>query len=562
MARFLPTLTVPKVAEVPTGTITPGEWTAAQSDIAAVVTDMGDVKPSVQLADTRTYDTRAFATIQDAIDAAYSNGGGNVFVGDSELTPQTLTLRDGVYLTGRGIGATTLKVQNITGSGSISALPGLGTTVSTNSRTITFASAHGLQAGDVFCIYDTTDYSFNTARVYYRAGEFCKVRTVVSSTQVTITQPTYASYSTGAARQLYKLNPIRTGVSDMTVECSTGSTGIFVEFGSDLEFHNLKMSGSDVSHLTIARCYDVAISRVSAFDHQVENGTNYGITVSNSQRIRIDNVDLETRRHGLVTGHSGSPSQPCLVPVRDLIVSNSYINGLSDVAGICGNNLHGNAEFVRYVNCTFPSGSNPAGDNIEYRACTFGSAAWGCAVQCMEMLGVTLSFIGCTFNATDNFDYETGLIHLRFQEYAQRPHGALVFHDNIINLGTTVSNGATHNAIVLRMVGNSAPIDVRQASFRNNVINAASTTNRLGIRIVTIYADKWTHIEYVDNGGRLGALVDFTAGGTSVYFEGYGAGVPAFVAQRGSTYQRRVTAGTDTGRLYVNQSGTADWTMK
>ena len=536
----------------------------ARMDTAAAQAAAADVK--AQRAETRVYDTRAFASVQATIDEAFAAGGGTVFVADNPPPGLDITLRDGVYLTGRGIGVTTWNVNTITGAGTTTALPDISVNANANTRQVTFAAPHGLVAGDIFFFQNTTDFSFNAAdgRPYYRAGEFCKVKSVVSSTVVKLTAPLYDTYRTTDPIDLYKVTPIRTGVSNMTITCTPGRTGIYVQWGTDLEFRNLRMRGTDQAHITIARSYEVEIEKITAFDNQAEVGLNYGVVIASSQRVRIDKVTLETSRHGLATGHWGSGTGIGTIPVRDLVVSNSYINGLSDTEGVCGCNLHGNSEHVRFENCTFPSGANPAGDHIEYRNCKFGSAAWGSAVSCMEMLGVNLSFIGCTFTARDNQNAQRGLIYLRFPVSCVRPHGRLVFADNIVDLGTTTvaTGGTVAVGVVLSMESNTGTVQVRQAVIGGNTFDAATLTDRSAIRIITTGTDKWTGIDYVRNTGRLAPQFRFDEAGTPVYFDGHGPNVPTFVAQHGSRYMRRVTSGTDTGLLYINQSGTATWTAK
>lgn len=545
----------PEWTTLPGGDITATEWNDAKADLSVAY-------DSAQLANSRTYDTRAYPSIQGAIDAAHAAGGGTVFVGDSELTPQTLTLRDGVYLTGRGIGATTLAVNTIRGEGSITPLPGLLTAVAARSRTVTFTAAHGLQPGDVFVISDTTDSSFNAARIYYRRGEFCKVRDVSGNT-VTLTHPLYlasGTYGTGANIEIYKLNPVRTGVSGMTLKCSPGKDAIKVTYGSMLEFRDLAMSGCNYAHINLSRCYSVHIGNVTAFDQQAEIGYNYGICIVNSQRIRIRDCELETRRHGFVTGGEGIAGTKCTVPCRDIIVSDSYINGMSGDVGVCGCNLHGNSEYVRFDNCTFPSGFNPAGDFVSYRNCTVGTPAWGSAVSCMEMLGTSLSIENCHFTATDNHQLVRGMLYLFFPTTCTRG-GITKFTGNTVDLGSAVSDGA--NAILVYLLIQSTAGPLRYVYFDSNILEANNTSNKIGVRVVADNAGALTHISYTNNNGRIGAcdMASMASAGIPVFFNGHGTSVPTFAAQRGSSYFRRATAGVSTGKLYVNENGDA-WVVK
>lgn len=553
MARKLPTMVVPESATIPNDTITAPEWTQAKTEIAVAYDE-------AQLSQTRTYDTRAYPSIQAAIDACHGDGGGTVFLADNELTPQTLTLRDGVYLTGRGIGATELHVSTITGAGSITPLPQLASSASRHSRTVTFASNPGLVPGDIFVITDTTNGSFNPNRTYYRAGEFCKVIGVSGNT-VTLSHPLYGgTYGTAANFVIYKVTPIRTGISNMTIKCATGQVGILINWGADLVFDQLRMSGSDISHLTLARCYGVSISNFSAFDHQAPVGANYGITIASSQRIRISDSELETRRHGLTTGHSGSGSGPATIPNRDLIVTDSYINGLDTTTGVCGCNLHGNSEFVRFENCTFPSGINPAGDHVAIDNCDIGTPSWGSAISTMEMIGVNLSITNCRIRATDNHLQERSLMYLYFPSYCEGG-GSLVIQNNVIDLLAATSDSTISRAMYVYHQGPSNSL-WRGLFIKNNVFTALTTTNRQSMRIHSDNAGVWNNIDFVDNTGRFPNEFNISGAGTLIFYDGWGAGMPGFEAQRGSRYMRRASAGADTGRLYVNQNGDSTWTMK
>src|SRR5699024_9889784 len=142
-----------------------------------------------------------------------------------------------------------------------------------------------------------TDFSYSSARFYYRAGEFVRVSRIDGNT-VHLTKPVYDTYA-AASIDLYRMDPIRCGVSNMTIRCTPNQSGIKVSFGTDLRFNNLEMSGSYVTHLSLSRCYNVDIDHVKAFDATPLTGSHghYGITIANCQRVRLNSVDLETTRH-------------------------------------------------------------------------------------------------------------------------------------------------------------------------------------------------------------------------------------------------------------------------
>src|SRR5690606_20796161 len=99
--------------------------------------------------------------------------------------------------------------------------------------TITFASTPSVEPGDIIIIHSTVDGSFNTARPYYRAGEFCRVVARSGST-VTVSRPLYSAYTGGANLRVYRMNPIRTGLSGMTIKCTPGQYGVRINLGTDL----------------------------------------------------------------------------------------------------------------------------------------------------------------------------------------------------------------------------------------------------------------------------------------------------------------------------------------
>src|SRR5690606_4314867 len=159
-----------------------------------------------------------YPTLQDAADDVAAKGGGKLYIDEAPAEPVILDVPDGVYLLGRGSGATVMDVERITSSGSLTDLPTLAGTVARHSRTLTFAAAPAVVPGDVIVLHSTIDGSFNTARPYYRAGEFCRVIGVSGST-VTVSRPLYDTYTGGATLKVYKVNPVRTGISGMTLRC-------------------------------------------------------------------------------------------------------------------------------------------------------------------------------------------------------------------------------------------------------------------------------------------------------------------------------------------------------
>lgn len=508
---------------------------SASADIGFTSTQASIVNTKLSRLTSQRFDTRDYASVQSTIDAAHAAGGGEVFIGGATPSGLSLTLRDGVYLTGRGVGATTLNVNTITGTGSLTALPALASAVSQHSRTVTFATTPDLSPGDVFVLASTVDGSFNAARTYYRAGEFCRVASV-SGTTVTLTAPTYASYVTGGTVVPRKLVPIRTGISGMTIRGTTGQTVIRVDLGSELVFRDLSLSGSNQSHLTLSRCYNVQLGDVSAFDAQPATapGLNYGVCLLNCQRIRISGVDLETRRHGLTVGGDSAIAS---VPSRDIIVTDSRISGMSDVAGVCGCNLHGNCEDIHLTGVSMPAGFNPGGDMVTVRNCEIGSAAWGGCIGAMEMLGTSMTFENNVIRPTANHPSDRGAAYFPLTATATRGGGIMRFANNLFDLGAYGGSGATTHALSILVTDDSVPatneMELRDNTFRTD---GTVTANHYGARIRTQSTSSgFISVRVIDNLGNLPVVVP---SGMGLYYEGRGFGAPTMAAIRGSRYLR------------------------
>lgn len=515
---------------------------------------LADITGKANRAETRQYDSRSWPTLNDAIDAVHALGGGELFVAEPPPAGADIVLKDKVYLTGRGIGATVMDVNTITGSGSLVDLPALSGNIAQHSRTITFAAAPDLAPGDVFILHNSNDSSFSTARTYYRAGEFCRVDSVSGAT-VTLTSPTYGAYTIGANITARKVVPIRTGISGMTIRGTTGQYLIRVDLGTDLVFRDLSLSGSDIAHIALSRCYNVDVGDVKAFDAQAAttpSGLNYGVMMLNCQRVRIRGVDLETRRHGLTMGGDNATAG---VPNRDIIVSDSRISGLSTTAGVCGCNMHGNSEDIHFDTVSMPAGFNPAGDWVTVRNCDIASAAWGSVMSSMEMLGTNHTYEGNTFRLTRNYPNARGMAYMELGASCTRQRGLMRFIDNVFDCGPYGSDGSGPRALYILVNSDNVPTNNELEVSGNTFRTTQAVTNHYGVRVQTaVTSVGFSDIRMIENSGNMPVG---TLGVTTMYFVGSGFGAPSFAAAKGSRYLQR--DGGDGTTLYINVTGTTSW---
>lgn len=549
----------------PSGEVSASEWNTAKTDITII--------------SKRRYDIERFGAIGTADDGqtwadAYAQveawGGGTIAAPAGEYLFETgFEVKNGVYTEFQGSGNTKLDFTGLTskinasaiyGEGALVALPALASDVAKHSRTVTFASAPALQPGDVFMIYNPTDFSFHPARAGYRAGEYCKVAAVSGST-VTISTPTYAAYA-AADVDVYRHDGIQTGMSGATMVFPPATYGIRTAFGTKLRYDDLDLSGASYAHIDLDRCYDVNIGDVRAFDVNPNTGLNYGVMVGNSQRIRLTDCDLETLNHGFTTG--GKQDLGC-VPNRDVSVIGGRISGMA-TGGITGVGLHGNAEDVHFIGVQLPGGIVVAGLSGSVSDCTIGSNSSGIAVNASEVLSPDWSFDSNTITGNANYGNDFGLFHFPLTYYSVVGGGTLRITNNKFNGGpyTTDSSGRVY-LIRLQILINATSLPTG-----NNleIIGNTFQTNKSPVDTLDFAVAQsdnggvvgFTAVDIRENSNKNGLRIHQTSSNPAMFFSGAGAGAPTFRAAKGSTYYR--TDGGAGSTLYVNETGSTTWAAK
>lgn len=548
------------------------------TDTDALTVDMATAKTDITIISKRRYDIERFGAIGTADDGqtwadAYAQveawGGGTIAAPAGEYAFKTpFTIKNGVYTEFAGSGNTKLDFTGLTskinasaiyGEGALAALPALASDVAKHSRTITFASAPALQPGDVFMIYNPTDYSFHPARAGYRAGEYCKVASVSGST-VTLTTPTYAAYS-AADVDVYRHDGIQTGMSGATMVFPPATYGIRTAFGTKLRYDDLDLSGASYAHIDLDRCYDVNIGDVRAFDVNPITGLNYGVMVGNSQRIRLRDCDLETRRHGLTTG--GKQDLGC-VPNRDMSVIGGRVSGMG-TGGTTGVGIHGNTEDVHFIGVQLPDGIQVGGLSGSVSDCTIGSNSAGIAVNASEILSPDWSFDSNTITGNANYGNDFGLFHFPLAHYSVVGGGTLLITNNKFNGGPYTATSGRVYLIRLQILQNVTSLPTGNTI---EIVGNTFRTNKPGIDALdfAIYQGDnggvvgFTSVDVRDNSNKRGLRIQQTSSNPAMFFSGAGAGAPTFRAAKGSTYYR--TDGGAGSTLYVNETGSTTWAEK
>ena len=288
--------------------------------------------------------------------------------------------------------------------GSLTALPDLSASPAKGDDTLTFASAPALSENEVFIIYNPTDSSYADMRTVYRAGEFCKVYSISGST-VEVYNSLYAGYTFGDI-DLYKLAGRRFSASggDLHVIAPNTATinaedAIKVSLASQVRFTNVRGSNSGDKGIGFDRCYDVLGVNLSATQNKDASfGTDYGLAISNSQKIDITG-NFWGRRHATTLGGDNNTGS---VPCRDISLKGIFENGPDGGNGVNAADTHGNCEFIR-LEGIFNGGIKVSGDNVTVKGIVrSGEKGSGIAVYCTEWVGCNHDFSGLMIDTTDD----------------------------------------------------------------------------------------------------------------------------------------------------------------
>lgn len=281
------------------------------------------------------------------------------------------------------------------------ALPALSVTVAVGARTLTFTSAPSVARDDLLVIYDATNGSYHADRIYSRKGEYALVESV-SGSVVTLQEPILDrnGYSLpNASLTVYKSpGPTNTVIENLEVT-GRGTVGanstdcVEVKRGRNVVLRNVKARNSNDSNIEINQCYhaelyacDSSMLLADAF------GTSYGLTISNSQSIRVFGGEYQGRRHGATIGGGDEIG---VVVCRDITFSGSFIGTLENAAtSVLAFGGHANTELLTFEGCTI-WGLDMSGDLTFVRGCVVHAGTTGEAFHFTELSGLSHTIEGC-----------------------------------------------------------------------------------------------------------------------------------------------------------------------
>ncbi|MCF3954867.1 hypothetical protein L2D71_29785 [Pseudomonas aeruginosa] len=316
------------------------------------------------------------------------------FPGYRYVLNQDLSRTTSVILVGDGITSLEFTAgSRLTIEGSISALPALSANITPTSRSIAFVMPPNLAAGDVFLAFNPSDYSWSQHRNYYRAGEFFRAHSVSGSTVNIYGLPT-DTYGVSDV-QMHKVSGVRVSLEDITIKADPSTIGapVVVRFGVGVTAKNFRGSGGSSYQIEFDRCYQVDFFGGAALNNSAYVDDEYGILISNCQRVTIVGGGHSATRHAIALGGgSGTGAVPC----RDIFISDMRLD--TSAADSPAADMHGNCDRVTYSNCSI-SHANMQGRDVKYIGCTIyqrTSAADGLVIYGSEIVGGTYEIIDCT----------------------------------------------------------------------------------------------------------------------------------------------------------------------
>lgn len=341
------------------------------------------------------------------------------------------------------------------GSANLVQIENLGANVTKGATSLTFASAPSLVPGDRFCIYNPTDHSWTAGNVagsrsYYRAGEWCRVRSVSGST-VLLDGPTWAGYTAanvvvyrlrGAGPKLrdFRVKPPYLQVSAINIDCAIAP---FIQGVN-------RTDGGEYCGIELSRCLDLYVNN-NQFQGDASGTPNdeYALCISNCTGGEIHG-SYAAQRHGIAFG---SGSYAAGVPCRSVKVYADTYSSL-DVPSLDFG--HGSTEGLQAIGGTH-NGLGLGGKNHKFRGLRSRKGASpsgisGLTVNGTEIYGGTFEFEDCYLEQLASATTTYGPVYIAVQAAATDPI-VFIFKNCVFD---------THpsEAQCIRINANSSPVSI------------------------------------------------------------------------------------------------------
>jgi hypothetical protein len=263
-----------------------------------------------------------------------------------------------------------------------SLLPNLVSGISEGSRTLNFATPHGLSVGDMVWVTGNTAWNLYITDYPPNKGEIRRIGLIDGTTGAVIQGTFYDNYSLSGL-SLYKvLNYSNGSVKNLGIigQGIAGSydIGIELRYLKDAAIENVKVTNCSAEALNLGQCDNVYVNNCYTEDvGGAQYGLDYGLTIYNSQNILVNGGYYTAARHAITMGTvptylSGSGRY---YPSLGIVNRNITFNGMSalritDSSNIIGAvDTHLGAEYIKFVNCFVDGGFNISGDKITIDGC-------------------------------------------------------------------------------------------------------------------------------------------------------------------------------------------------
>ena len=276
-------------------------------------------------------------------------------------------------------------------SGSLVPLSDITADLSKNAQSVVFpTAAHGLVPGDVFVIYNPTDYSYSGFRFYYRAGEWCEVSSVATTT-VRLSNPLYATY-VATSVDLYKMQSVSVSLRNFRIIGTTVESLITISLCKNPVIENVTGYLENNSIVSFDRCYQATAINLDLFN-KGDGGDDYGLVITNSQDVEVIGGNFYSRRHGVTAGGADDVGS---VPCRNLRINGATIkNDINSV--IFAADFHGNVEDSVFENCRIYNGTTWQGKDNRLVNCVISDTYEYVGIYAAEIKGGYFTAENCTF---------------------------------------------------------------------------------------------------------------------------------------------------------------------
>lgn len=263
--------------------------------------------------------------------------------------------------------------------------------------------------GDILNIVDTTFGSFSRHRSSYFAGQHFRVtRQDGEVTTVDgVADFNYLDTASNANVKIYKIKPIKAVINNLSVESSAGLNSesaytVRLRGCLGLEVSNVTSKGGDIASLFVERCVGGDITNTSAYQYGIsDDGTEYGLSISDSENIDVFGGSYYGTRHGVAMGGSGFGG------CNNIVVDGANISSSEDVGGSYSADFHGNVRNSYYKNCKILNGASLSGFSNGYVGCDITSWSRGGVILLGELVGGVYKVHGNKLRARENPDWDS-----------------------------------------------------------------------------------------------------------------------------------------------------------